>query len=129
MRTLAYIMDELPALRSLSPAHRETLAGCARSEVVTSQAAYWRSVLDPEGGGIPKDGASERCFQDRQTASFSLAEDATRALLAAAPERPARLKLRSVSCPTTRTVSAASNRSAIRLIDRRISSQSSRTAP
>ena len=33
MQTLAEVIDELPALRSLTPAHRETLAGCARNQV------------------------------------------------------------------------------------------------
>jgi CRP-like cAMP-binding protein len=33
VRTLAELIDELPALRSLTPAHRGTLAGCARNQV------------------------------------------------------------------------------------------------
>ena len=33
MRTIAELMDELPALRSLTPSQRETLAGCARNQV------------------------------------------------------------------------------------------------
>jgi CRP-like cAMP-binding protein len=33
VRTLTDIVNELPALRSLSPAHRDTIAGCARNQV------------------------------------------------------------------------------------------------
>jgi CRP-like cAMP-binding protein len=33
VRTLAELIDELPALRSLTPEHRATLAGCARNRV------------------------------------------------------------------------------------------------
>jgi len=33
VQTLTELIHELPALRSLSPAHRETLAGCARNRV------------------------------------------------------------------------------------------------
>ena len=35
MQTLAEVIDELPALRSLSPAQRQTLSGCARNQVLS----------------------------------------------------------------------------------------------
>ncbi len=33
MQTLTELIHELPALRALTPAHRETIAGCARNQV------------------------------------------------------------------------------------------------
>jgi len=35
VQTLAEVIDELPALRSLSPAQRHTLSGCARNQVLS----------------------------------------------------------------------------------------------
>jgi CRP/FNR family cyclic AMP-dependent transcriptional regulator len=36
VQTLTELIHELPALQSLTPAHRETLAGCARNQVFAS---------------------------------------------------------------------------------------------
>ena len=33
MRTLAELLDDIPALRALAPEHREAIAGCARNRV------------------------------------------------------------------------------------------------
>ena len=45
MRTLAELLDEAPALRSLSPEHRAAIAGCARNTVFAPGDALLR-----EGG-------------------------------------------------------------------------------
>ena len=45
MRTVADLLDELPALRALAPEHRRTIAGCARNRVFERGEALLR-----EGG-------------------------------------------------------------------------------
>jgi CRP/FNR family cyclic AMP-dependent transcriptional regulator len=42
VQTLAELIDELPALRSLSPANRALLAGCARNQVFSPGAEIMR---------------------------------------------------------------------------------------
>ena len=42
MQTLAELIDELPALRTLSPANRALLAGCARNQVFSPGAEIMR---------------------------------------------------------------------------------------
>ena len=42
MRTIADLVDELPALRALAPEHRATIAGCARNRVFARGEALLR---------------------------------------------------------------------------------------
>ena len=57
MRTMADLVREEPALRELAPAHRETIAGCARNHVAEPGEELMREGDRADAFFIVRDGA------------------------------------------------------------------------